>query len=265
MIGFKKIQSILYKIYGSDRIHVYESKQSLNSYVSCNIKNVRRDILDIIICIKGDYAFIFNNMVRRKYNKNSSRFSISNVTWEYVFNSNILAKDFYRVIGEPGNQYYHKIILMRLDVLYESRYDLYELMEFSSDDSEIPFSYKKQIERDLKRKLITVTRKDRDAKFRKLVLEKYHYQCAICRCSEEELLQAAHIKAVSLQGDDNPDNGICLCANHHLMFDRGLISIDFLEDKIIVLRNSIKNMPWYSEFAIKYDGKIINTHNNKRQ
>lgn len=99
----------------------------------------------------------------------------------------------------------------------------------------------------------------RDAQFRRNVLNAYGNMCAICRCSVVELLEAAHERNydVSRTSVDDPKHGICLCANHHLMYDRRLIDIDMLSLKIEVHNGELKKMPWYSVFIEKYDGKII--------
>ncbi len=64
--------------------------------------------------------------------------------------------------------------------------------------------------------------------FRAAVLKAYEYKCAICQLGFHEALDAAHIipwvsQHRSLRAD--PRNGICLCANHHRLFDAGWLSI----------------------------------------
>lgn len=61
--------------------------------------------------------------------------------------------------------------------------------------------------------------------FRKAVLEAYKYQCAVCDVKTSELLRAAHIIPVVNSDDDTIQNGICLCANHEIAFDNGLLRI----------------------------------------
>jgi putative restriction endonuclease len=65
----------------------------------------------------------------------------------------------------------------------------------------------------------------KQASFRKDVLAAYENSCAICPVSESSLLRAAHIMDVADGGPDCVTNGICLCVNHEISFDRGLISI----------------------------------------
>ena len=98
---------------------------------------------------------------------------------------------------------------------------------------------------------------NRDVDFRKRVLRSYGYQCAVCRCNEEKLLEAAHIKAVADGGTDETCNGICLCRNHHKMMDDGLVRIDFINRDLSHISNTVVDMPWYGEFIEKYKGKIL--------
>lgn len=77
------------------------------------------------------------------------------------------------------------------------------------------------------RELYKCERAKRDTRFRDKVLKKWNYTCAVCGCKDENILEAAHIKGVSDGGDDSVENGICLCANHHIMYDYGSIDINF--------------------------------------
>ncbi|NEQ99098.1 MAG: HNH endonuclease, partial [Cyanothece sp. SIO2G6] len=61
--------------------------------------------------------------------------------------------------------------------------------------------------------------------FRKIVLGAYGNQCAVCDIKNSELLRAAHIVPVVNGGDDSVSNGICLCVNHEIAFDKGLLVI----------------------------------------
>lgn len=62
-------------------------------------------------------------------------------------------------------------------------------------------------------------------KFRKLVLDAYGYQCAVCNIKGAALVRAAHIIPVIECDDDTINNGICLCHNHEIAFDRGILKI----------------------------------------
>jgi hypothetical protein len=78
----------------------------------------------------------------------------------------------------------------------------------------------------------------RDSRFRKRVLERCGNKCVVCGTAIPCILQAAHIVAVRDDGSDDPRNGVCMCANHHLMFDKGLFEIE--KGKIKVLDESIQ-------------------------
>ena len=152
------------------------------------------------------------------------------------------------------------MLFIKSDALEFYINDLYSLIDFSNDDDGFPKELLKREEYDSKRKRITVTRASRDYKFREKVLRRFGYKCAICRCYEKKLLQAAHIIAVRDNGRDNTNNGICLCANHHLMFDNGLIVI--CKNKISYVADSVKKMSWYEEFINKYDSMLIEVEDN---
>lgn len=51
----------------------------------------------------------------------------------------------------------------------------------------------------------------------------YRKQCAICNCTDEDILEVHHIDLNHLNND--PDNLIILCANHHAKVHRGNLEI----------------------------------------
>lgn len=61
--------------------------------------------------------------------------------------------------------------------------------------------------------------------FRKKVLEAYDNCCSICEMNEVGLLRAAHILDVKNGGLDIIENGLTLCVNHEIAFDKGLVVI----------------------------------------
>lgn len=65
----------------------------------------------------------------------------------------------------------------------------------------------------------------KQSKFRNEVLIAYNYQCALCSIKNKSLLRAAHIIPVIKSGDDTVKNGICLCINHEVAFDRSILKI----------------------------------------
>lgn len=79
---------------------------------------------------------------------------------------------------------------------------------------------------------ITTLRIVRDTKLSVEIKEHYNYTCQICgiKISVRGVgyAEAAHIRPLGRphNGKDQPGNIICLCPNHHVMLDKGVISID---------------------------------------
>ena len=63
------------------------------------------------------------------------------------------------------------------------------------------------------------------ARFRFEVLKRYGVACAACGLALDTLIEAAHLKPWSKNGTDDPRNGLPLCRNHHVTFDKGLLGI----------------------------------------
>lgn len=63
------------------------------------------------------------------------------------------------------------------------------------------------------------------AHFRRIVLDAYRNQCAVCRLRVRPLLDAAHLIPDSDFGEASVDNGIGMCALHHRAFDRGILRV----------------------------------------
>lgn len=83
----------------------------------------------------------------------------------------------------------------------------------------------------IKRIETRVQRIVRDTALSKKIKEKYKYTCQVCNTQIETssgyYAEAAHIKPLGAphNGPDSEDNLICLCPNHHVMFDYGGFSI----------------------------------------
>ena len=82
---------------------------------------------------------------------------------------------------------------------------------------------------------------------------------------ESKILRAAHIVPVAKGGIDDITNGICLCTNHEVAFDKGLIKIrpngkvevkstelKGVYDKILLPKEK-KNWPSKKYLQEKYD------------
>ena len=78
----------------------------------------------------------------------------------------------------------------------------------------------------------------RDARFSRRVIDAYGGLCAMCGLSVE-LVQGAHIHPVSAPGShDEPWNGLALCPNHHLAFDRYLVAVD-IDTRVIIFHPDV--------------------------
>lgn len=97
------------------------------------------------------------------------------------------------------------------------------------------------------RKIDVFARQRRDPTFRNRVLVRDGRRCRVCGATEECLLQAAHIVAVSEGGGDEVENGICLCANHHLLYDNALLNIDVKNNRFECLSASEQQREWYKK------------------
>ncbi|MBP1163819.1 putative restriction endonuclease [Chryseobacterium sp. PvR013] len=93
---------------------------------------------------------------------------------------------------------------------------------------QIELDYSERVKRTVES---TVLRIVRDTKVAWQVKKLYDFKCQVCQISIPTKLgyyaEGAHIKPLGKphSGDDNPDNLICLCPNHHVMFDKGVFSI----------------------------------------
>ncbi|MEV7968368.1 phosphorothioated DNA-binding restriction endonuclease [Sphaerisporangium sp. NPDC088356] len=70
----------------------------------------------------------------------------------------------------------------------------------------------------------------RDTAFRQNVLMAYEYCCAFCAYDgwldgTSVGLDAAHVRWWAFEGPDDVTNGLCLCAIHHKLFDKGVLGM----------------------------------------
>jgi len=72
---------------------------------------------------------------------------------------------------------------------------------------------------------VAATRLQRSSTFAPAVKREYGYRCAVCGL-QLEITEAAHIiPASEPNGSDEIWNGVCLCPNHHALFDAGLLLV----------------------------------------
>jgi hypothetical protein len=80
------------------------------------------------------------------------------------------------------------------------------------------------------RKRVWSRRLERDSGFSRMVRLKADGVCAACRRGvqwrSEQVLEAAHIRPVEANGPDHLSNALCLCPNHHALFDAGFWTAD---------------------------------------
>ncbi|MEI2276692.1 HNH endonuclease [Paenarthrobacter ilicis] len=93
-----------------------------------------------------------------------------------------------------------------------------------------------------------VKKRPNQARFAFDVYKRYGYQCAVCGLNVNGLLQAAHLVPKRLKGSDDSRNGLPLCANHHLAFDRDYWCMD-----IDLRLHFKKNGPDLEELAITHE------------
>jgi len=85
--------------------------------------------------------------------------------------------------------------------------------------------------RQKRRRSNTVVRIVRDSKISADVKRLYSYRCQVCdlaiKTKKGLYAEGAHIKPLGTphHGDDSIPNLLCLCPNHHVMFDKGSFSI----------------------------------------
>ncbi len=91
------------------------------------------------------------------------------------------------------------------------------------------------------KRLAEVTSRPNQAKFRKIVLENFRNCCLLTNEPYLEVLNACHIISVKDGGNDNIDNGLCLRADIHKLFDIGKLRI--CDNGQIILSPDIANAP----------------------
>ncbi len=95
----------------------------------------------------------------------------------------------------------------------------------------------------------TLARRHRNPKFRRKILTKYDYKCAVCSYSFEfpvgnwPALEAAHIRWHSHDGPDDSENGLSLCVFHHELFDWGIFTVQPDSLKVLVAKTVLEQIP----------------------
>lgn len=153
----------------------------------------------------------------------------------------------YKKIGNRREAPYEKVYIVRINDWKIFFAHIEEFMSFNEFDIDYPSSLtgkdiiqneRGKIYTEEVRKRYSSQKLQRKSEFRVQVLLAYNNECAICQCAIPELLQAAHLHGHEVADTDlsegRAENGICLCANHHLMYDSDLIDLDLEQAKVIV-------------------------------
>lgn len=115
-----------------------------------------------------------------------------------------------------------------------------ELLELINKSSVVPVTGEQEATSVMVKKkkyLVSHQRFIRDPRFRKMIGDIYSYRCAMCGI-QLDLVEAAHIIPYPHNMSTNePQNGLCLCALHHLAFDKGLV---FLDADYKIILNDLK-------------------------
>jgi hypothetical protein len=102
--------------------------------------------------------------------------------------------------------------------------------------------------------------------FRTSLMKVYKQSCAVCGLSFEEALEAAHIIPYSVATNHQRldlQNGILLCAVHHKLFDKGLITID--QDYTIHCKQSKSSTDYDNLMLTKFHLQKLKLPENKNQ
>lgn len=99
------------------------------------------------------------------------------------------------------------------------------VLEAAGESADIPPGGLNALPPDRRQVVTTVSRLARSSTFRQRVLTAYDRACAMCD-TQLEMAQAAHIIPVPAPGStDETSNGLALCPDHHIGYDRGMIGV----------------------------------------
>ena len=250
-----ELRNKIFDIYGDTVIcRVGEGEPAYNITYS---KHKEYANLAIYINKKYGLALVWNLEHRRNNNCCINSLSVSE-SWDTLLGDRDELRAIYKKMGVRKDALYEKVLALSIDTLDKIAHDLGLYIHINENDGEyinqcgnyIPLP--KPVG-----KRVSTTRFERDRNFRRGVLDEYNNTCAICRCTEEKILEAAHIQGIADGGQNDISNGICLCANHHLMYDTQLIEINFEDHTLTYVAPSVRSMPWYKEFIDRYSGKIL--------
>ena len=159
-----------------------------------------------------------------------------------------------------SGQVYEKVMIVGMNNFDYFCRNFPQNMLFNSFDENFPEDYTDNDDwgsDSLSRKKYDTSQWKRDSEFAEAVKTAWNYRCAICGCDIAEVLQAAHEKGYEVRNtpSDDAKHGVCLCANHHLMYDRELLEID-LKNRKYRFSPVTKQTKWLKLFCEDFKGDI---------
>lgn len=136
----------------------------------------------------------------------------------YRYDGLFLVEEYWREKGKSGLEIWRfRLVKIEEDIMLESQNILNE-PEFKYENSE--------------RRQYVINRIIRETKIAQYIKDLYENKCQICQIQIKTPVgfysEAAHIKGLGKphNGPDTKENILCLCPNHHTMFDLGIITIN---------------------------------------
>jgi putative restriction endonuclease len=135
------------------------------------------------------------------------------------------------------------------------RFALREMFEFPLEEIQTAISLSNTDEN------INARQKGREARFRLTIVPLYRYTCVLCGMktvtpSGLTLVEAAHIHQFAKSKNNDTDNGLALCRNHHWAFDAGLWGIDE-SSRVIVAHSFIEEISPYPNMLSDFAGRSL--------
>lgn len=91
--------------------------------------------------------------------------------------------------------------------------------------------------------------------FRLLTAKNYNQKCCITGETTLPVLEAAHIKPVTQDGNHTLSNGLLMRADMHILYDRGLIGID--QDYRIRISRQIREQYFNGKVYYSHEGEVM--------
>lgn len=182
---------------------------------------------------------------------------IENITTEHGFDSTRAADWFshiqlkYHEAVSKSPQWWPRVALWSMDEVLNFQQDLRSFLSPTNRAEQgteaKPLATKRPLNEPVDERVLQqiLTRRGQAA-FRSALLAAYGSACAVSRCTDEAVLEAAHIAPHAEAQDYRSENGLLLRADIHTLFDLRLLSVDPRSGVIVV---SARLGPIYQAFA----------------